>query len=145
MQRKSLKTERCPVARTLDLIGEWWSLLILRDAFLGKKRFSEFQQSLGLAKNVLSARLRKLVDNDILEIVPASDGSAYHEYVLTEKGNSLYTILVALRQWGEANLFKPGEKHPTLVDRKCSQPVKPLELRSKDGRSLKAKDLQLLR
>jgi DNA-binding HxlR family transcriptional regulator len=137
MQRKSLKTERCPVARTLDLIGEWWSLLILRDAFRGK--------NLGLAKNVLSARLRKLVDNDILEIVPASDGSAYHEYVLTEKGNSLYTILVALRQWGEANLFKPGEKYPTLVDRKCSQPVKPLELRSKDGRLLKAKDVQLLR
>ena len=145
MQRKSLKTERCPVARTLDLIGEWWSLLILRDAFRGKKRFSEFQRSLGLAKNVLSARLRKLVDNDILEIVPASDGSAYHEYALTEKGNSLYTILVALRQWGEANLFKPGEKHPILVDRKCLQPIKPLELRSKDGRLLKAKDLQLLR
>src|ERR1700689_2945853 len=101
MQRKSLKTDRCPVARTLDLIGEWWSLLILRDA--------------------------------------------YHEYVLTEKGNSLNTILVSLRQWGEANLFKPGEKYPTLVDRKCSQPVKPLELRSKDGRLLKAKDVQLLR
>src|ERR1700691_3082496 len=134
MQRKSLKTDRCPVARTLDLIGEWWSLLILRDAFPGKKRFSQFQQRLGLAKNVLSARFRKLVRNGILEIVPASDGSAYHEYVLTEKANSLNTILVSLRQWGEANLFKPGEKSPTLVDRKCSQPVKPLELRSKDGR-----------
>src|ERR1700684_3260633 len=111
MQRKSLKTERCPVARTLDLIGEWWSLLILRDAFRAKKRFGEFQQSLGLAKNVLSARLRKLVDNEILEVIPASDGSAYHEYVLTEKGRSLEPILTALNQWGESHLSKrrPGK------------------------------------
>src|SRR3981081_1497072 len=103
MQRKSMKAAACPMARTLDLVGEWWSLLILRDAFAGKRRFSEFQRNLGLAKNILSDRLRKLVDNKILKVVPASDGSAFHEYVLTEKGESLFTILVALRQWGEAN------------------------------------------
>jgi DNA-binding HxlR family transcriptional regulator len=106
MQRKSMKNSPCAIARTLDLIGEWWSILILRDAFQGKKRFTEFQQSLGLAKNVLSARLRKLVDNGVLEVVPASDGSAYHEYVLTDKGLSLQPVLTALNEWGETHLPK---------------------------------------
>jgi DNA-binding HxlR family transcriptional regulator len=99
-----MKTADCPVARTLDLVGEWWTLLILRDALGGLKRFSEFQQSLGMAKNILAARLRKLVDNGILELRPASDGSAYQEYVITEKGRSLSGVVQALREWGEQHL-----------------------------------------
>jgi DNA-binding HxlR family transcriptional regulator len=99
-----MKTADCPVARTLDLVGEWWTLLILRDALGGLKRFSEFQQSLGMAKNILTARLRKLVDNGILELRPASDGSAYQEYVITEKGRSLSGVVDALRDWGEKHL-----------------------------------------
>src|SRR5438270_1507589 len=105
MKRKSLCTEKCPIARTLDVIGDWWSLLIVRDAFLGKRRFGEFQKSLGLAKNILSSRLRKLVSHGILEAVPASDGSAYQEYTLTDKGRSLHIVLDALRQWGASCLF----------------------------------------
>jgi DNA-binding HxlR family transcriptional regulator len=99
-----MKTDGCPVARTLDLVGEWWTLLILRDALAGLKRFSEFQQSLGMAKNILSARLRKLVDNGILELRAASDGSAYQEYAITEKGRSLSGVVEALREWGEKHL-----------------------------------------
>jgi len=145
MQRKSLKAAVCPIARTMDVIGEWWTLLILRDAFFGIKRFSEFQQSLGLAKNILSARLRKLVENGILEMLPASDGSAYQEYRLTEKGRSLSTILVALRQWGESNLFDAGQAEFTLVDRRSMQPIRKLEVRSQKGRALLADDLDLVR
>ena len=104
MRHKCMKAADCPVARTLDLVGEWWTLLILRDALAGVKRFSEFQQSLGMAKNILAARLRKLVDNEILELKPASDGSAYQEYVITEKGRSLSGIVEALRDWGEKYL-----------------------------------------
>ncbi len=104
MRHKCMKTADCPVARTLDLVGEWWTLLILRDALGGVKRFSEFQQSLGMAKNILAARLRKLVDNGILELKPASDGSAYQEYVITEKGRSLSGVVEALRDWGEKHL-----------------------------------------
>src|SRR5271154_4427394 len=89
MRRKNLDGAICPIARTLDVIGDWWSLLIVRDAFLGKRRFGEFQTSLGLAKNILSTRLRKLVSHGILEARPASDDSAYQEYALTEKGRSL--------------------------------------------------------
>ncbi len=142
MKRKCLETSNCPIARTLDVIGDWWSMLIVRDAFLGKRRFGEFQKSLGLAKNILCVRLHKLVSHGILTTGPASDGSAYQEYTLTEKGHSLYTVLVALRQWGESNLFGKGELDLLLVDRKTGRPVKPLELRSQDGRLLGSADLR---
>jgi DNA-binding HxlR family transcriptional regulator len=141
MKRKCLEKEKCPIARTLEVIGDWWSLLILRDAFVGKRRFGEFQRSLGLAKNILCARLQKLVAHGVLEAVPASDGSTYREYALTEKGRGLYLVLVALRQWGERFLFKKGELDLLLVDRKSGRPVKPLELRSQDGRLLGPADL----
>src|SRR5712664_2283465 len=88
MRHKSFKANACPVARSLDTIGEWWSLLIVRDALGGIRRFSDFQKSLGLAKNILSTRLKKLVQCGILEQVPASDGSAYREYALTQKAES---------------------------------------------------------
>jgi len=84
---------------SLRTIGEWWSLLIVRDALSGIRRFSDFQKSLGLAKNILSARLKKLVARGIMERVPASDGSAYQEYSLTPKGRELFPVIVALRQW----------------------------------------------
>jgi DNA-binding HxlR family transcriptional regulator len=144
MKRKNLCMEKCPIARTLDVIGDWWSLLILSDAFFGKRRFGEFQKSLGLAKNILCARLRKLVAHGVLQAVPASDGSAYQEYVLSEKGRGLYIVLVALRQWGESCLFEKGEPDLLLVDRKSGQPVRPLELRSQDGRVLGPEDLELV-
>lgn len=105
MRRTCMKSAECPVARTLDLVGEWWTLLILRDAIQGLTRFSEFQQSLGMAKNILAARLRKLVEHGILEMRPASDGSAYQEYTLTDKGRSLGTVVEALREWGESHLI----------------------------------------
>lgn len=133
VKRTSFKDANCPVARPLDAIGDWWSLLIIRDAFDGLTRFGEFQKSLGLAKNILSARLRNLVEHGIFETVPASDGSAYQEYVLTDKGRGLFPLLVALRQWGEDYFFDPDEAHVQLVDRKRGQPVRRLELRSQDG------------
>src|ERR1700760_90364 len=89
MRRTSLRDEICPVARTLDEIGDWWTLLIVRDAFNGLKRFNEFQGSLGMAKNILSARLRMLVANGILEKRAADDGNARGEYHLTQKGRRL--------------------------------------------------------
>ena len=140
MKRTSLAEDTCPVARSLDAVGDWWSLLIVRDAFDGLRRFGEFQKNLGLAKNILSARLRNLVEHGILETVPASDGSAYQEYVLTEKGRGLFPLLVALRQWGEDYFFDPDEAHVSLVDVKRGQPVRRLELRSHDGRLLGPED-----
>jgi DNA-binding HxlR family transcriptional regulator len=145
MKRTSHVDAACPVARPLDAIGDWWSLLIIRDAFDGLRRFGEFRKSLGLAKNVLSARLRTLVEHGIMASAPASDGSAYQEYVLTRKGLDLFPLLVALRQWGEQHFFGPGEQHVRLVDRERGEPVRKLELRAQDGRLLEAGDTVVLR
>ena len=143
VKRTSLENSDCPIARSLDAIGDWWSLLIIRDASVGKRRFGEFQKSLGLARNILAARLRTLVDQKILKMAPASDGSAYQEYVLTEKGRGIFPILVALRQWTEEFDERPEEIATTMVDRETGKPVKKLALYSQDGRLLSAADTAL--
>ncbi|WP_295813374.1 helix-turn-helix domain-containing protein [uncultured Nitratireductor sp.] len=136
MKRKSFREAECPVARALDAIGDWWSLLIIRDAFDGLRRFSEIQQNLGIAKGMLASRLREFVKLGILELVPASDGSAYQEYALTEKGRGLFLVVVALRQWGEGHLYQKGEARSLLVDTRTGQPVAPLRLYAADGRAI---------
>ncbi len=125
MRRKSLAHAPCPVARSLDSIGEWWSLLIVRDALMGKRRFGEFQQSLGAARNILAARLKKLVARGILERTAAA-GGARHEYVLTDQGRELGMVLLALR-----------------VDRASGEAIG-LELRTQAGRRVRPADLALL-
>jgi DNA-binding HxlR family transcriptional regulator len=137
MKRTSFAKEECPIARSLDTVGDWWALLIVRDAFVGKKRFGEFEKSLGVAKNILTVRLKKLVADGVMERVPASDGSAYREYALTEKGRGLFLVLAALGQWGcGASEFK-------LIDREKGNAVR-LELRSADGRTLTLDEVQLV-
>ena len=143
MKRTSLAGDECPIARALDALGDWWSLLIIRDALLGRRRFGEFQKSLGLAKNILTVRLRALVDQGILQVAPASDGSAYQEYVLTRKGRGIFQILVALRQWTEEFDARPQEIATILVDRDSGRPVKKLELHAQDGRLLAFADTAL--
>ncbi|WP_201020739.1 winged helix-turn-helix transcriptional regulator [Stutzerimonas nitrititolerans] len=131
-----MNDELCPVARSVELIGDRWSLLIVRDAFDGMRRFGDFQRSLGMARNILSDRLRKLVDAGILEMQDASDGTAYQEYVLTAKGESLFPIVVALRQWGEQHLFKRGERHSVLIDKRTGKPIPRMAPQAKDGSAL---------
>jgi DNA-binding HxlR family transcriptional regulator len=140
VKRTSLEGDGCPIARSLDAIGDWWSLLIIRDAFLDVRRFSDFQKRLGLARNILTVRLRALVEHGILATAPASDGSAYREYVLTPKGRGLFPILVALRQWSEAFDARPDEIATYLVDRANGRPVMKLALHSEDGRLLDSTD-----
>jgi DNA-binding HxlR family transcriptional regulator len=136
VKRMSFGSAPCPVARALDVIGDWWSLLIIRDAFDGVRRFSAFEASLGIAKGILASRLRDLTERGILETGPASDGSAYREYVLTGKGRGLFLVIVALRQWGEDHLYGPDEPRSSLVDTETGTPVPRLELRSVDGNRL---------
>ena len=133
VKRVSFGHAPCPVARALDVIGDWWSLLIIRDAFDGVRRFSEFEASLGIAKGILSSRLRNLTEHGILETAPASDGSAYREYMLTEKGRGLFLVIVALRQWGEDHLYRPGEPRSSLINTETNEPISRLELRTADG------------
>ncbi len=131
--RKPMKDEPCPVARSVDLIGDRWSLLIVRDAFDGMRRFSDFQRSLGVARNILSDRLRKLLDAGVLEMRAASDGTVYQEYVLTARGESLFPVVVALRQWGEQYLFERDERHSVLLDKNTGKPIPQMTPRATDG------------
>ncbi|AZI87976.1 transcriptional regulator [Kosakonia sp. CCTCC M2018092] len=139
-KQESLRTSECPVARTLESIGERWCLMIIREAFDDVRRFSEFQKNLGLAKNILAARLKLLVEHGIFEICPASDGSAYSEYVLTDKGRAVFPIVVAMRQWGERYLFNEGEVHSVLVDNTSGQPLQPLRVCSAEGKKVEPAD-----
>jgi DNA-binding HxlR family transcriptional regulator len=141
MKRKTLAHSPCPVARALDCIGEWWSLLIVRDALMGKRRFGEFHRSLGAARNILAARLKKLVACGVLEQVPTDRGDR-HEYVLTDRGRELGMVLLALRLWGARWLLEPEERE-VLVERASGEAVG-LELRTSAGRRVRPGDLALL-
>jgi DNA-binding HxlR family transcriptional regulator len=141
MRRKNLGKELCPVARSLEAIGDAWSVLIVREAFAGKRRFGEFEKSLGVAKNILTVRLRKLVALGVLGQAPATDGGPHREYVLTEKGRGLYLVLTALRQWGEEC---GGRADYVLIDCRDRKPVKPLAFHAHDGRELGPDDMELV-
>ncbi|MFB7850382.1 winged helix-turn-helix transcriptional regulator [Streptomyces sp. NPDC056053] len=141
VKRTRLDGSDCPVARSVDAIGDWWALLIVRDAFDGSRRFGEFQRSLGIAKNILATRLRELVGSGILDLVPAAGGGARHEYVLTARGRDLFPVVVALRQWGEAHFFDPGEPHSEMVDLRDGRTPRTLEVRAADGRPLGPDDV----
>ena len=140
MKRKSFAEAPCPVARSLDAIGEWWSLLIVRDALMGKRRFGEFQKSLGVARNILSARLKHLVACGILEAVSSAAGP-HREYVLSDRGRELGMVLLALRLWGAKWLFAPHARE-RLLDRLTGEEIA-LELRTKDGRRVRPADIGL--
>jgi DNA-binding HxlR family transcriptional regulator len=144
MKRKSLSHETCPIARSLDTIGDWWTLLIVRDAFSGKRRFSDFENSLGLAKNILSARLKALLANGVLEKRPSEDGSPHGEYHLTEKGRRLRVVLIAIRQWGEDNLFVEGEPLMVAHDQ-ANRALARLQLMNEDGRLLQPEEIVVTR
>jgi DNA-binding HxlR family transcriptional regulator len=110
---------QCSVAQSLEQIGEWWTLLIIRDALLGVRRFEEFQSRLGIARNVLAGRLDGLVDNGILWRRQYSERPVRHEYLLTDKGKDLWVVMTALRQWGDHWALEPAQHPVELVHDDC--------------------------
>jgi DNA-binding HxlR family transcriptional regulator len=118
MLKRDYEGQNCSVARALEVVGERWTLLIIRDAFLGLRRFEQFQEDLGIARNVLTDRLNRLVEEGILERVPYSERPARYEYRLTPKGRDLNIALAGLRQWGDRYL---SEKPPRVIRRKADQ------------------------
>ncbi len=125
----------CPIARSLEHVGEWWSILILRDAFFGKTRFDEFRDSLGVAPNILTRRLKALVEAGLLERRRYCERPPRDEYVLTERGRDFRPVLLSLMNWGNRHfpLDGPGTQlvdavtgvpaDPVLVDRATGRPV----------------------
>jgi DNA-binding HxlR family transcriptional regulator len=122
MERKSFGNMQCPVARTLERVGEWWSILILRDALQGLTRFDQFQKSLDIAPNMLTRRLTTLVDAGMLERRQYSDRPPRFEYVLTDLGRDFRTIIVALNSWGNKH-FAPEGPSVMLVDRDSGKQI----------------------
>jgi len=118
MERKSFADMDCSVAQCLEVVGEWWSLLIVRDAFFGVTRFDDFQRSLGISRNVLHQRLERLIDAGVLKRVPYSTRPPRSEYRLTEMGRDLWPVLTAMRQWGD-RYAAPNGPRIELVHKGC--------------------------
>jgi len=119
MRKVSFADMNCSIAQTLELVGEWWTLLIIRDVFLGIRRFDDFVERLGISRNVLTDRLDKLVDAEILERRPYDTGRSRYDYVLTERGRALWPVLTALRQWGDEWLLGQGNEPIVLRHTTC--------------------------
>ena len=117
MRKVSFADMHCSVAQSLEIIGEWWTLLILRDAFLGVRRFEDFVERLGISRNVLTARLDSLVEAGVLTRRTYDEARGRHDYLLTDKGRALWPVLAALRQWGDEWVFGPGNE-PMLLEHK---------------------------
>jgi DNA-binding HxlR family transcriptional regulator len=115
---RTYSDQDCSVARALEVVGERWTILILRDAFLGVRRFDDFQRSLGIARNVLQARLRRLVDEGLLERRRYQERPVRHEYCLTARGQDLWPVLLALMEWGDRHRTE-GASAPRAVHRGC--------------------------
>jgi DNA-binding HxlR family transcriptional regulator len=136
MQRKSFSEMKCPIARSLDRVGEWWSILILRDAFLGSTRFDQFQKSLGIAPNMLTRRLNTLVDSGLLERRRYSERPPRDEYLLTERGRDFRPVLWALVAWGNKH-FAPEGESVILVDALTGERAEPVLVDKRTGRALR--------
>lgn len=144
MKRRDLGTSPCPIDRSLSEVGDTWTLQILRDAMHGVTRFTDFNKRIGLASNILSARLQKLVAVGIFEIQDSALGNS-HEYVLTEKGRDFHAVLSALRQWGQRHLFEDDEQMTRVIDARTGQPPRHISLTAEDGRELTPEDMLLVR
>lgn len=144
MRRKTFARMNCSIARALELVGEWWTMLILREAFLGTQRFHDFQQNLGIARNILSARLKKLVARGILERIAAPDGGRRFEYHLTGKGRAFFPVLMALMQWGDQWIAGCDRAPVRVVDRESGREIREIHVLSGDGRPLGPSDVMMV-
>lgn len=136
-----LHTKACPIAAATNILGDRWTLLILREAFRGVTRFGEFQKRTGAAKTILSDRLVRLVEWGIFETTDIAHNGNRNAYELTSKGTSLAIVLVAIHQWGSTHMLRQDKKSILLIERDTGAILPQLELRSTDGRLLQASDI----
>ena len=141
MPIKNIDLQNCSVAHALELIGEGWTILILREAFFGSRRFEAFQKHLGIARNILTIRLNKLCEHGIMQRTPIKEGAKRHEYRLTPMGRDLYPTLIALTQWGDRWLHTVETVPVRFVERATGDDIANVVIQSRDGRELDARDL----
>lgn len=142
MQRKSFDEMTCPIARSLERVGQWWSILILRDAFAGRTRFDEFQKNLGIAPNILTRRLATLVEAGMLERRNYSEHPPRDEYVLTDRGRDFHDVLIALLAFGNRH-FAPEGESALVVDALTGLAADPVMVDRGSGRPLATSDFKL--
>jgi DNA-binding HxlR family transcriptional regulator len=142
MYRKRFTGMNCSIARALDEVGEWWSLLIVRDCTQGSRRFDEFQRELGIARNILTARLQRLIELGIIEKFPLEDRANTDGYRLTTKGEELYPVLIALMQWGDRWLAKDGKPPVKLVEDETGRPVEEIAVKGASKGKLSFRDVR---
>ena len=142
MGRTRFDQMNCGIAQALEILGDWWTLLIVRDAFFGIRRFSDFQAELGIAKNILSDRLQRLVDHQILERREAGASGSRFEYHLTDKGEALLPVLTTLREWSDEWVYGEGNEPVVITHRATGRTLPKLRLRDRNGRPLGRRDLR---
>lgn len=131
----------CSIAQSLDQIGDWWSLLIVREVMLGKRRFSEFESALGISRNILTERLKRLVAVDVLRKQDVGKHGPHWEYALTEKGRDLFAVVTALRQWGDRWVYGDGDAPVVVKDRAKGRPIAEMRVTDEDGQALGLADV----
>jgi len=142
MGRKRFSQMNCGIGQALEALGDWWTLLIVRDAFFGVRRFGDFERSLGIAKNILAARLEHLIDHGIFERVDVGHEGHRFEYRLSEKGEALLPVLTALREWSDEWVFGRGHEPVVVQDRRTGRRVPRLRVSDAEGRPLSRRDLR---
>lgn len=140
MKNAVFQSQVCSVARALEIIGEWWTLLIVREAFFGTKRFSDFEKNLGVAKNVLSNRLSKLVEAGIMLRSPVTGRGNPQDYTLTDKGRDLFPVVIALMQWGDRWINGPDRAPIRLLDRETGEEISQIQVCTAGGKALSLRD-----
>ena len=142
MKHKRFDQMNCGIAQALEAFGDWWTLLIVRDAFFGARRFVDFQRSLGIAKNILSDRLQRLTENGIFARVDVGETGERFEYRLTEKGEALLPLLTAMREWSDEWVFGRGREPVIVKDRRTNRRIPRMRVTDADGRPLGRRDLR---
>jgi DNA-binding HxlR family transcriptional regulator len=141
MERKSFAEMHCSVAQCLEVVGEWWSMLIIRDAFLGVTRFDQFQERLGISRNILNQRLVRLVDAGLMHRVQYREHPPRSEYRLTAKGRDLWPVLTAMRQWGD-KYSAPDGPPLHVIHKACGRVSQAVMICSACGEGLTPRDVR---
>ena len=144
MKRSRSTNKECSIARAMEVVGDRWSILLLREAYYGTRRFDEFQYYLGVAPNILSARLKKLVDLGMMTRVPLPEHGGRYEYVLTGKGRDFFPTYLALKKWGDDWLAEPAGPQVVFMDRTSGRQIEYPILLSAHGKPLQLEDVEVV-
>ena len=141
--RRRFKDQNCSIAQSLEVLGDWWTLLVVREAFVGSRRFADFEANLEISKNILSARLDHLVAHHVLARVDAGVHGTRYEYELTPMGKDLATLMTALQQWGDRWIYGEGHEPLLILDRRSGRPIPRVRIRDNEGRPLAGREMTL--